>query len=90
METAPRAGGVAGGTDPELWGGFAAPWDPDGDTLETPAPASVSESVVMVTEGCFLSLFFFFSPSFKKNSYQFNIILVLSNNSYLKRSLRWL
>lgn len=62
METAPQAGGVAGGTGPELRGGFAAPWDPDGDTLETPAPASVSESVVMVTEGCFLSLFFFFFP----------------------------
>lgn len=87
MKAAPQAEGIAGGTDPELRGGFPAPRDPDGDTLETPAPASVSESVVMVTEGCFLS-FFFFSPSFKKNSYQFNIIPAVNNNSYLKRSLR--
>lgn len=59
-----------------------------GDPLGTPLRHQHHEQlhlqpVVMVTE-CW------FFPSFKKDSYQFSIILPVNNNSYLKRSLRWL
>lgn len=41
----------------------------------------------MVT-GRFVGFGFFSPPLLKKNSYQFNIIPPVNNNSYLKRSLR--
>lgn len=85
----------------ELGVSLAAPTPSSGEVLQLPGilmetpsrrqrPPLSPSPLLWLLKGVFFPFFFFFSPSFKKNSYQFNIILVLSNNSYLKRSLRWL
>lgn len=80
--------GIPRSTNMKLWGGLDGipVGDPQDPSTSIRKELCAAEYVVMVTGG-FVGLFFF-SFSFKKNSYQFNIMPPVNSNSYLRRSLR--